>query len=357
MLNEIKTAFHSELFKGVKTRLIVTYAFLAIFNIGTWIVAVYMFWDYPTLLALCALAYGFGLRHAVDADHIAAIDNVTRKFIQQKKTPVSIGTFFSLGHSTVVILMSVVVALGISYAKSHLDYYENIGNIVGTLVSSIFLFILAFINLFIFIDTFRTFIKVKNSPDKDNISADDEILVQKGFMTKVFRFAFKFVNRSWQMYIVGFLFGLGFDTASEIALLGISASQASLGVSIWVIMVYPLLFTAGMCLIDTTDGVLMVGVYGWAFVKPLRRLFYNMTITLVSVIVSLFIGGLEALAMIASEFNLQNGIWYYVNRLNDKFGYMGYCIIGIFIISWIISTLVYKYCDFDKKNSPCLEKQ
>jgi len=347
MLREIKLAFQSDVFKDMKKKLALTYALLIGFNILAWAIAFYFFYNEPTLLALCALAYGFGLRHAVDADHIAAIDNVTRKFMQEKKTPVTIGTYFSLGHSTIVILMSIVVAVGTIYARSHLPYFQELGGIIGTWVSGMFLLIIAMINLLIFFDIFRTFNRLKNCADEDHQVSDD-MIEQKGVMTKVFKFAFKFVSKPWHMYIVGVLFGLGFDTASEIAVLAISGAQAAHGVSIWVILIYPLLFTAGMCLIDTTDGVLMVGVYGWAFIKPLRKLFYNMTITFVSFCVAFFIGGLETLAMIAGQYNLQTGLWYYINKLNDNFGYMGYCIIGIFVVSWIIATFVYKMLNLEE---------
>ncbi|HJO94054.1 MAG TPA: HoxN/HupN/NixA family nickel/cobalt transporter [Victivallales bacterium] len=316
---------------------------LVIFNIFIWVVAYIYFYNYPKFLALCLIAYGFGLRHAVDADHIAAIDNVTRKFMQNKKRPVTIGFFFSLGHSTVVVIMSFFVALGTIYMKDNIAQFQEIGGIIGSIVSGSFLLILAIINLIIFIDILRSFLKFRDNK-VNGLPSDscEELIEQKGLITKILRPMFKFVSKSWHMYIVGFLFGLGFDTASEIALLGISATQAAAGLSIWTIMIFPLLFMSGMCLIDTMDGILMLGVYGWAFVKPMKKLFYNMTITLVSFLIAFFIGGLEVLGVLSDKLNLQSAFWNYINSLNDNLVHLGYYIIGIFILSWLLSSLIYK---------------
>ncbi len=317
-------------------------------NIGVWVLAYTSLSNYPKLLALCLLAYGFGLRHAVDADHIAAIDNVTRKFLQEKKTPVSIGFFFSLGHSTVVIVMSVFVAIGTLYMKNHLPDFQRIGGIIGTIVSAAFLFIIALINLIVFIDIYRVFKGMKKNEEYGDEQLE-ELFNKKGFLTRIFRPLFKFVSRSWHMYLVGFLFGLGFDTATEIALLGISSSEAALGASIWIIMIYPLVFTAGMCLIDTIDGIMMLGIYGWAFLKPMRKLFYNMTITLISFLIAFVIGGVEALGILSSELNYTGGFWSFINNLNDNFSYLGFIIIGVLVLSWLIATVIYKTSNVDSK--------
>ncbi len=330
----------------IRKRIVLLFTFLIILNIGIWLLAFYFFNGYPKLLALCLLAYGFGIRHAVDADHIAAIDNVTRKFLQEKRSPVGVGFFFSLGHSSVVVIMSFLVALGTIYMRDHLPEFQRIGGLIGASVSSVFLLIIAFINFLVFLDIYRVFRGYK----KNVICSNEELeklMNQKGLFARIFRPLFKFVSRSWHMYIVGFLFGLGFDTATEIALLGISSTQAAAGLSIWVIMIYPLIFMAGMCLIDTLDGVLMLGIYGWAFLKPMRKLFYNMTITLVSFLVAFLIGGLEALCVISNHLELSGGFWTYINNINDNFGDMGYVIVGIFIVSWLISTIIYKYSKLD----------
>ncbi len=282
----------------------------------------------------------------MDADHIAAIDNVTRKFMQEKRSPISVGFFFSLGHSSVVIIMSFLVALGTIFMSEHISEFQKIGGLIGASVSSVFLLLIAFINLIVFLDIYKIFKGFK----KREVCSDEqleELYNKKGMFARIFRPLFKFVSRGWHMYIVGFLFGLGFDTASEIALLGISSTQAAAGLSIWVIMIYPLIFMAGMCLIDTLDGVLMLGVYGWAFLTPIRKLFYNMTITLVSFLVAFLIGGLEALCIISNKLELSGGVWSFVNKINDNFGNMGFFIIGIFILSWLISFFIYKYSKLD----------
>jgi len=176
----------------------------------------------------------------------------------------------------------------------------------------------------------------------------NHLLGQRGFLGRLFRPMFRLVSRSWHMYPLGFLFGLGFDTATEIALLGIAAAEASQGLPIWSIMVFPALFTAGMSLIDTTDGVLMLGAYGWAFNKPIRKLYYNLTITFVSVLVAVLIGGIEALGLVAGRLGLEGRFWTFIGTLNDNFGSLGYLIIAIFIASWLISIAVYRLGRFDR---------
>jgi len=256
--------------------------------------------------------------------------------------PVGTGLFFSLGHSSVVIIMAFLVALGTLYMKEHISEFQHIGSFIGSIVSSTFLLILGLINLMIFADTYKSFVMLRRNKVSEYNNDIGRFIEQQGIMARIFRPALKLVTKSWQMYLVGFLFGLGFDTATEISLLGISASQASQGLPIWIIMVFPALFMAGMCLIDTTDGVLMLGMYGWAFVDPTKKLFYNMTITFISFLVAFFIGGIEGLCIIAEKLNLQNGFWKYVTNLNENMGNMGYYIIGMFIVCWILSFLIYK---------------
>jgi nickel/cobalt transporter (NiCoT) family protein len=326
-----------------KNKVTLMVSLLIIFNILIWIVAYSYFYNYSKFLALCLLAYGFGLRHAVDADHIAAIDNVTRKFIQEKKRPVTIGFFFSLGHSSVVVIMSFFVALGTMYMKDNIAQFQEIGGIIGSIVSASFLLILAIINLIIFVDIYKSFLRLRKNKTHSPVNYDcGDIIEQKGLITKILKPMFKFVSKSWHMYIVGFLFGLGFDTATEIALLGISATQAAAGLSIWTIMIFPVLFMSGMCLIDTLDGILMLGVYGWAFVEPMKKLFYNMTITLVSFSIAFFVGGLEVMGILADKLKLHSPFWNYISSLNDNLVHLGYYIIGIFILSWVLSSLIYK---------------
>ena len=332
--------------QNVKRQIINIYIFLITANIVIWVLALFAFHDYPLLLGTSVLAYTFGLRHAVDADHIAAIDNVTRKLMQENKRPVAVGFFFSLGHSTIVVALSIAIALTASAIQNNFLELKEIGGLIGTSVSATFLLVIALINSLVLWDIFQTFQSVKRGGIYNEQSLD-EFLNQRGLLGRFFRPLFRLIDSSWKMYPLGVLFGLGFDTATEVGLLGISATQAAQGLPVWSILIFPALFTAGMSLIDTTDGILMLGAYGWAYVKPIRKLYYNMTITLVSVLVAVVIGGLEALNIIGDKFKLEGSFWKFIGSLNDNFGTIGYIIIGIFILSWIISTIVYKFQKYD----------
>jgi len=333
----------------LRGRLIAIYAVLIGGNLLIWLWALVALGGQPVLLGTALLAYTFGLRHAVDADHIAAIDNVTRKLMQQGQRPVGVGFFFSLGHSAVVVLLSVGVAFAASALTSRFDSLKAVGGIIGTSASALFLFAIALINILVLISVYRTFQAVKRG---EPFAEDDfDILLNKrGFLSRIFRPLFRLVTKSWHMLAIGFLFGLGFDTATEVALFGISAAQAAHGMSVSSILVFPALFTAGMSLVDTTDGVLMLGAYGWAFMKPVRKLYYNMTITAVSVIVAVVIGGLETLNLIGDQLGLTDGggFWGAIGDLNDSFGVLGYVIIGIFALSWIGSVIFYKFMRYDE---------
>ena len=227
--------------------------------------------------------------------------------------------------------------------------FANLSGIVGTAVSIAFLLVLAAINLLVLLAIHRTYRRVKAGgiPDDEGI---DLLLGQRGFFGRIFRGLFGLVRHSWHMYPIGVLFGLGFDTATEVGLLGISATQASQGLSIWSILVFPALFTAGMTLIDTTDSILMLGAYGWAFIKPIRKLYYNLTITAVSVIVAVVVGGLETLNLIGDQLGLTDGggFWGAIGSLNDNFGVLGYFIVGLFVVSWAISYIVYRVNRYDE---------
>jgi high-affinity nickel-transport protein len=323
------------------------YLLLIAANLAAWAWALIAFQHHPVLLGTALLAYSFGLRHAVDADHIAAIDNVTRKLMQEGKRPVAVGFFFSLGHSTIVILASVAIAATATAFKTQFGVFQSVGGVIGTLVSALFLLAIAIMNIVILATVYRTFQRVKaGAPyvDEDlNI-----LLAGRGLLARLFRPMFGMIRRSWHMYPLGFLFGLGFDTATEVGLLGISAAQASQGLSVWSILVFPALFTAGMSLVDTTDGILMLGAYGWAFIKPIRKLYYNMTITLVSVMVALLVGGIEALGLVVDQLDLKGPFWDGIGDLNDNFGTIGYVIIGVFIISWIVSSVIYRLRGYDR---------
>jgi high-affinity nickel-transport protein len=323
------------------------YGFLLLFNLLAWVWAVVAFRHYPLLLGTAFLAYSFGLRHAVDADHIAAIDNVTRKLMQEGKRPVSVGLMFSFGHSTIVVLGSLAIAAAALKLQQHVDQFRNIGGIVGTLVSAFFLLAIGLANLVILRSVLQTFQRVRRG--EPYVDEDlDLLLSNRGFLAKIFRPLFALIRKSWHMYPLGLLFGLGFDTATEIGLLGISAAEASRGLPIVSILVFPVLFAAGMSLVDTTDNILMLGAYGWAYVKPIRKLYYNMTITSVSVLVALVVGGIEALGLLGSQLHLQGRFWSAVGSLNDNFGVLGYCIIALFVLSWIVSIAIYKVQRFEE---------
>jgi len=298
------------------------------------------------LLGTAFLAYSFGLRHAVDADHIAAIDNVTRKLMQQGKRPVAVGLMFSLGHSTIVVVGSVAIAATALALHHRIDGVREIGGVIGTVVSSLFLFVIAFVNLVVLRSVYRTFVRVRRGGAY--VEEDFDLLLgSRGFLTRLFRPIFNLIRTSWHMYPLGLLFGLGFDTATEIGLLGISAAEASKGLSLWSILVFPVLFAAGMSLIDSTDNILMLGAYGWAYVKPIRKLYYNITITSVSVVVALAVGGIEALGLLAGRFHPQGFFWDLIRTLNGNFGYLGYGIVALFALSWVVSIVIYRWRRFD----------
>ncbi|MBW4039400.1 MAG: HoxN/HupN/NixA family nickel/cobalt transporter [Acidobacteria bacterium] len=329
-----------------KAKIVAIYAILLVFNVGAWIWAVIAFHHFPVLLGTAFLAYSFGLRHAVDADHIAAIDNVTRKLMQDGKRPVAVGFMFSLGHSTVVVVGSIAIAATALALQHRIDHAREIGGIISTLLSTVFLFAIAVANLVILRSVYRTFKSVRRG--EPYVDEDFDLLLgNRGFLARILRPVFKMVRSSWHMYPLGLLFGLGFDTATEIGLLGISAAEATKGLSLTSILVFPTLFAAGMSLIDTTDNILMLGAYGWAFVKPIRKLYYNLTITSVSVVVAFAVGGIEALGLIADQMHLSGIFWGSISRLNNNFGLLGYIIVGLFAVSWILSILIFKWRRFD----------
>jgi nickel/cobalt transporter (NiCoT) family protein len=334
---------------NLRGKAIGVYVLLIGANIAAWAWALIAFHSYPVLLGTAALAYAFGLRHAFDADHIAAIDNVTRKLMQEGKRPVGVGLFFSLGHSTVVVALSIAIAAAATTLQSRFGEFTRFGGVVGTLVSAAFLFVIAAANVVVLISIYRTFQTVKNGGKF--VEEDlDLMLAGRGLMVRMFRRFFRLIERSWQMFPLGVLFGLGFDTATEVGLLGMSATQAAQGLPIWSILVFPALFTAGMTLMDTTDSVLMLGAYGWAFAKPMRKLYYNLTITAVSVVVAVVVGGLETLNLIGAQLGLIDGggFWGAIGAINDNFGALGYLIVGIFVVAWLAAIAIYRVKRYDE---------
>jgi nickel/cobalt transporter (NiCoT) family protein len=332
--------------RGV-SKVVMTYALLLAGNLAAWLWAWSAFADRPALLGMALLAYVFGLRHAFDADHIAAIDNVVRKLMQRGRAPYAAGFFFSLGHSSIVLLAAVAIAVTATALRSRLDAVHAIGGMVGTSVSALFLLAIGMANLFVLRGVWAAFVSVRRGAAVSNEALED-LLSSHGVLAGLFRPIFRAVSRSWHMYPIGALFGLGFDTSTEIGLLGISATQAAEGLSVWTILVFPALFTAGMSLLDTSDSVLMVRAYGWAFVNPLRKLWYNLTITAASVIVAVFIGGIEALGVIGGKLGLEGRFWGYVGDLNESLSALGYAVVGIFAASWLASSLIYRLKGFHR---------
>ncbi|MNZ37509.1 High-affinity nickel transport protein [compost metagenome] len=325
-------------------RAVLLLSVLAMANLLAWGWAWQTFSGSTALMAASLLAWCYGLRHAVDADHIAAIDTVTRKMMQQGKRPSGVGAWFSLGHSTIVVLATVAIAATATAFQQNMTWFHETGSVIGTAVSATFLLAMALVNMVILRGVWRSFQALKKGR---MTRVDAELPVTGGAMNWLFGATFRLVSKSWQMYLVGFLFGLGFDTATEIGVLGISAASASHGMSVWSIMIFPALFASGMALIDTIDHLLMVGAYGWAFNKPQRKLYYNMTITGTSVVVALFIGGLEALGLVMDKFQLSGGIWNAVAKVNDNLGNAGFFVVGLFITCWVISMLNYRWRGYD----------
>jgi high-affinity nickel-transport protein len=323
------------------------YALLIAANAAAWAWAWQAFADRPALLGTALLAWVFGLRHAVDADHIAAIDNVVRKLMQDGKRPVDAGFFFSLGHSTVVILASLVIAATTAAMQDRMWAFKAAGAVIGTIVSAVFLLLIAIVNMVTLRDVWRGFRHVAKGGTLDAAGLE-ATLAGGGILARLCRPLFRSVTRTWHMYPLGFLFGLGFDTATEVGLLGIAATQAAQGMSPWRTLAFPALFTAGMALVDTADSILMVGAYGWAFVRPLRKLWYNLTITAASVVVALLIGGIEALGLLADQFGLHGGLWSVVSALNDDLSHLGFAVVGIFAAAWGVSALVYRWKGYDR---------
>jgi high-affinity nickel-transport protein len=334
---------------STRNRGLAVYALLLAANFGAWAWAFSAFHAYPILLGTAALAYSFGLRHAFDADHIAAIDNVTRKLMQQGQRPVGVGLYFSLGHSTIVVGLTIAIALTATALQDRFAAFKTFGAVAGTLVSALFLFAIAAANVAVLVSVWRSFSAVRRG--ERFVEEDlDLALAGRGLMARLFRGLFRVVRQSWQMYPIGLLFGLGFDTATEVGLLGVSATQAAQGLSIWSILVFPALFTAGMTLLDTTDSVVMLGAYGWAFAKPIRKLYYNLTITAASVAVAVIVGGLETLNLIGGHFGLTDraGFWGAVGALNDNFGALGYVVVGVFVFAWLVSAIIYRLKRYDE---------
>jgi high-affinity nickel-transport protein len=293
----------------------------------------------PALAGLGTLAYTFGLRHAFDADHIAAIDNTTRKLLQEGKRPLGVGFFFSLGHSTIVFSLATGLAVAAKTVNSKLPAFQDYGGYVGASVSGTFLWIIGILNLLVLLDIVRIFLDLRHGAyDQEQL---EQRLLDRGFMNRFFlgRLARR-IRASWQMYPLGVLFGLGFDTATEIGLLALAAGVATHHLPFLAVISLPILFAAGMSLMDTADGAFMSQAYGWAFANPIRKVYYNITVTSLSVTVALLIGTIELLQVAAAKLGLDSGFWAWLNGLD--FGTLGYAIAALFLLTWAFSVVLWK---------------
>lgn len=292
---------------------------------------------YPALAGLGFAAYMLGLRHAFDADHIAAVDDTVRLLMQSGQRPLGVGFFFSLGHSTVVLLLALALSLLAGAVATRLPGFAGTGKLVGTAISGIFLWVVGILNLLLLFDLLRLW----RGRAHGGHAHVDELLARRGLLTRLFgKRGPGLVSRSWHMYPLGLLFGLGFDTASEIALLTMTAGAAAGDLPVGAVLSLPLLFAAGMSLMDTTDGVFMIKAYGWAFVNPLRRIFYNLFTTGLSVAVALVIGTVELLQVLFRGLGAQGPFAQAVIELD--FGALGYAIVGVFLIAWGVSALFWR---------------
>ncbi|KLI03484.1 HoxN/HupN/NixA family nickel/cobalt transporter [Sporolactobacillus inulinus] len=299
----------------------------------------------PFIPGLGMVAYTLGLRHAFDADHIAAIDNTVRKLMQQNQNSMGVGFYFSLGHSSVVFLMAAALAFSVHWAQQHLPLLSRVGGVIGATVSGSFLLVIAFINLFILIDLQKLFLRLKQHAfDQKQF---DQMLQSRGFLSRMFRPLFAFISQSWHVLPLGFLFGLGFDTATEISLLALSAESARAHMSIAAVLALPLLFAAGMNVMDTTDSVMMTRAYRWALDTPVRKVYYNLTVTAISVLAALLIGSIELSQVVSEQFHLQGGFWNWVQAID--LNWMGYGLIFLFLAVWLISYLIWKIFRIDRR--------
>ena len=321
-------------------RLAGLYGFIGVLHLAGWGLYLHYAPHYPQLVGLGFVAYMFGLRHAFDADHIAAVDDTVRFMLQKGKKPLGVGFFFSLGHSTVVLALSVGIAFAATAVKTGSPQLKESGAIIGAGVSGTFLWIIGILNLLVLLDILRIW---RTSKSGTHSHAHLEALLQKrGLLNRLFGGRLqKMMNHSWQMYPIGLLFGLGFDTASEVGLLAMTAGAAVGNMPIFAVLCLPLLFAAGMTMMDTTDGVLMSKAYDWAFLNPLRKIFYNITTTGLSVAVALVVGTIELMQVLIGVLNLHGEYSDAIAALD--FGVLGYLIVCMFLLAWGISIAVWKF--------------
>src|SRR5579859_8188583 len=297
-------------------------------------------------VGLGVTAYTLGMRHAFDADHISAIDNTTRKLMAEGKRPLSVGFWFSLGHSTIVVALTLLLGLGLKGLGVQLtddkSGLHNFGGLVGTTVSGTFLYLIAIINLVVLVGILKVFRQMRRGEFDE--ATLEEHLNNRGLMNRFLGRAMRAVNKPWQIYPVGALFGLGFDTVTEVGLLVLAGTSVATGLPWYAVMCLPILFAAGMSLLDTVDGSFMNFAYGWAFSKPVRKVFYNITVTALSVAVAFIVGSAELLSTLASKLGLH---WGWLQTLN--FNALGYVIVALFVLTWVLALAVWRLGHIEEK--------
>ena len=308
-------------------------------------------------VALGITAYTLGARHAFDADHIAAIDNTTRKLINEGQRPLSVGFFFSLGHSTIVFVLAALLALGIRGLSGAVEddssVLSQVTSAIGPTVAGTFLVLIGILNLIVFVSIVRVFLRMRHG--EYNEQQLEEQLNSRGFMNRFYGRATRAIKKPWQMYPLGLLFGLGFDTATEVALLATAGSAATAGgIPFYAILCLPILFAAGMSLLDTIDGAFMNFAYGWALAKPVRKVFYNITITALSVAVALIIGTIELIAVLSEKLSLTGGVWDFFSGID--LNYVGYAIVALFVATWAIALAVWRFGRIEERWSAKLQE-
>jgi nickel/cobalt transporter (NiCoT) family protein len=344
------------------SRLAVMLAVIVALHLLGWVTLVYIV--EPARLSLGGKAFGIGvgltaytlgLRHAFDADHIAAIDNTTRKLMSDGQRPLATGFFFALGHSTVVFALALLLATGVKAVigpveddSSQLHDYTGL---IGTSVSGVFLYLIGILNLVVLVGILRVFLRLRRG-EFDETELEEQ-LDNRGLLNRFLGRFTKSITKSWHMYPVGLLFGLGFDTATEIALLVLAGTSAAAGLPWYAILCLPVLFTAGMCLLDTVDGSFMNFAYGWAFSNPVRKIYYNITITGLSVAVALLIGTIELLGLFVGQLGWRGPFWDWLGGLD--LNTVGFVVVGMFVITWAVALLVWRYGRIEERWTPASE--
>ena len=308
-------------------------------------------------VGLGVTAYTLGMRHAFDADHIAAIDNTTRKLLGSRRKPLSVGFWFSLGHSSVVFALCLLLGLGVrslaGQVESGSSTLQRVTGVIGVSVSGVFLYLIAIVNLVLLVGIYKVFRRMREGTfDEAQL---EEHLSKRGLLNRVLSRATRTVTKPWQMYPIGLLFGLGFDTATEISLLVLAGGAAAFALPWYAILTLPVLFAAGMSLLDTIDGAFMNFAYGWAFAKPVRKVYYNLTITGLSVAVALIIGTIELVSIVTDKLGIRTGPLAAIGGLD--LNYVGFVIVGLFILTWLVALLVWRYGRIEEKWNGAVEQQ